>query len=303
MEWMEQEKFINLPMEELADIVRTSETKVCVFPFNGTRRWFLLEHAEKARENFVQSYIEETTRGYIQTYQLLFEHGIETVLAPVFGSEILGRGEEYMKQIGASMGLLAEHPQFLSFYEQYDARVHFYGDYRKEFKDTEYAYISEQFDKVTEQTAAHKKHGLFYGVFASDATQSIAELSIQHYKETGKTPTRNELIETYYGEYIEKANIFIGFEKFSVFDYPMLNWGEESLYFTAAPSLYITEKQLRNILYDHIYLRPVREPDYAKMHPEDIEKIRHFYKINHEATLGIGEVRSGIWYPKSNIKE
>ena len=139
MEWMEQEKFINLPMHELADIVRASETKVCVFPFNGTRRWFLLEHAEKARENFVQSYIEETTKGYIQTYQLLFEHGIETVLAPVFGSEILGRGEEYMQQIGASMGLLAEHSQFLSFYEQYDARVHFYGDYRKELRDTEYA--------------------------------------------------------------------------------------------------------------------------------------------------------------------
>lgn len=303
MEWMECERFLALPNEELAQIVRASETKVCVFPFNGTRRWFLLEHAEKTRENFVKAYIEETTRGYIHTYQLLFDHGIETVLAPVFGSEILQRGEEYMQQIGASMGLLATHNEFLSFYEKYDVRVHFYGDYRKEFASTEYTYITDQFDEVTRKTAGHKTHRLFYGVFASDATQSIAELSILHYLKSKKTPTRQELIEAYYGEYIEKANVFIGFEKFSVFDYPMLNWGEESLYFTVAPSLYTTARQLREMLYDHIYLRPIREPDYEKLQHKEVELIRRFYEINREKTLGTGEVRGGIWYPKSNIIE
>jgi adenosine tuberculosinyltransferase len=301
MEWMEREQFLNLPKEELCEIVHASETKVCVFPFNGTRRWFLLEHAEKVRENFVQAYIEETSQGYIHTYQLLFDNGIETVVAPVFGSEILNRGEEYMQQIGASMALLAHHADFLSFYEKYDVRVHFYGDYRRELKETKYSYITDQFDGAAQKTAAHKKHRLFYGVFASDATQSIAELSIQHHLQTGKTPTRRELIEAYYGEYIEKANIFIGFEKFSVFDYPMLNWGEESLYFTVAPSLYITEKQLRDILYDHIYLRPMKEPDYAAMPAGDLQAMRQFYMDNRDAAFGIGEVHHGIWYSKFKI--
>lgn len=301
MEWMEREKFLALPREELANIVRSSETKVCVFPFNGTRRWFLLEHGGEAHENFIQAYITETTNGYIQTYQLLFEHGIDTVIAPVFGSEILTRGEEYMRQIGASMALLARHPDFLSFYEKFDARIHFYGDYRRELKDTEYAYITDQFDEAVQKTAGHKTRRLFYGVFASDATQSIAELSIEHHTNTGKIPTRRELIEAYYGEYIEKANIFIGFEKFSVFDYPMLNWGEESLYFTVAPSLYMTEKQLREILYDHIYLRPIKEPDYLAMPREDFETMRAFYMDNKDAAYGVGEVRSGIWYSKLKI--
>jgi hypothetical protein len=271
---------------------------VCVFPFNGTRRWFLLEHPEKARENFVQSYIEETSRGYIDVYQLLFEHGIDTVLAPVFGSEILTRGEEYMQQIGSSMGLLAEHPAFLSFYEQYDVCVHFYGDYRRELGKTRYAYITDQFDKATKKTSDHKKGRLFYGVFASDATESIAELSIQHHVKTGRIPTRKELIEAYYGQYIEKADIFIGFEKFTVFDYPMLNWGEESLYFTVAPSLYITAKQLRHILYDHIYLRPIKEPDYEAMPAKDLQSMRQFYLEHKDDAFGVGEVHHGIWYSK-----
>ncbi len=301
MEWMERGKFLDLPKEELTGIVRASETKVCVFPFNGTRRWFLMEHGGKARENFYQSYVEQTTQGYIQIFQLLFEHGIETILAPVFGSEILTRGQEYIRQIGASMGLLAEHADFLAFYEKYNVRVRFYGDYRRELKGTEYAYITDQFDEATKKTSSHKKHRLLYGVFASDATQSIGELSVEHYKKTSKAPSQKELVEAYYGEYIDRANIFIGFEKFAVFDYPMLNWGEESLYFTVAPSLYMTEKQLRDILYDHIYLRPVTEPDYSAMPKKDLAAMREFYLQNRDATHGVGEVRNGIWYSRSNI--
>lgn len=298
MDWMEREKFLALPKEELANIVRSSETKVCVFPFNGTRRWFLMEHGEKVHENFYESYVEQTTQGYIQIFQLLFEHGIETILAPVFGSEILTRGQEYMQQIGTSMGLLAEHQDFLAFYENYDVRVRFYGDYRREFKETEYTYIIDQFDEATKKTSSHKKHRLLYGVFASDATQSIGELSVEHYKKTRKAPSQKELIEAYYGEYIDRASIFIGFEKFAVFDYPMLNWGEESLYFTVAPSLYITAKQLRDILYDHIYLRPIKEPDYETMPVKDLQAMRQFYMDNRDAAFGIGEVHNGIWYSK-----
>jgi tuberculosinol/isotuberculosinol synthase len=300
MEWMAREQFLVLPHEELAKIVRASQTKVCVFPFNGTRRWFLMEHGDKAGDNFYQSYVEQTTQGYIQIFQLLFEHGIETILAPVFGSEILTRGPEYMQQIGASMGLLAEHADFLAIYEKYDVRVRFYGDYRREFKETEYAYITDQFDEVTQKTSSHEKHRLLYGVFASDATQSIGELSVEHYRKTRKAPSQKELVEAYYGEYIDRANIFIGFEKFAVFDYPMLNWGEESLYFTVAPSLYMTEKQLRDILYDHIYLRPLKEPDYSAMPKKDLASMRTFYLENRDATHGVGEVRNGIWYSRSN---
>ena len=292
------QEFLEFSNQEVAEIIKAYKKQTCVFPFNGTRRWFLLEHADKAKENFIQSYIKETVRGYVRVYKLLFEHGIENVIAPVFGSEILRRGEAYMEQIGASMVLLAEHPEFLSFYQQYDICVHFYGDYRKELQNTKYAYITEQFDKITAQTENHKKHKLFYGVFASDATQSIAEFSVKHYKETGQVPTRNEIVEAYYGENLEKADLFIGFEKFSVYDYPMLNLGEENLYFTVAPSLYITKEQLRCILYDHIYLRSAQEPEYLDMKKENIEAMRKFYIENKNITFGIGEIRNGIWYSK-----
>ena len=299
------EAFLNLPTDDLAKLVRGDEAKTCVFPFNGTRRWFLLEHGRNFdTKEAAKKYIEATTQAYINTYKLVFEHGIDHIVAPAFGGELLtNRGEEYMRQIGVSLSLLAVHPDFVNFYKEYDVRVHFYGDYRKQFKDTSYAYIIDQFDEITRQTATHASRALFYGVFAEDATYTTAELAIQHFQQTGSHPTRRDLIERYYGEFIEKADIFIGYEKFNVFDYPMLAWGEESLYFTVAPSLYMNESQLRHILYDFLYLRPVQDPDYFSMPKADFESMRRYYEANHEVTFGTGEIRGGIWYATSPIKK
>lgn len=293
---MNREEFLDLPTGTVAEIVRGSGPQVCVFPFNGTRRWFLLEHGRENHADPAQAYVELTSKRYIAMYQMLFEHGLDTIVAPIFGGDILGRGEEYMEQIGSGMSLLAEHPYFLSFYEEYGVRVHFYGDYRKEFLGTKYTYLSELFDDLTQKTVTNDTYRLFYGVFGSDATETIAELSVQFHQKAGRVPTRRELIELYYGDYIEKASLFIGFEKFSVFDYPMLGWGGESLYFTVAPSLYMNTRQLREILYDHIYLRPLEEPDYLEMPQKNFEAMHRFYQRERETTLGVGEVCDGIWY-------
>jgi len=296
MEQMERDKFLNLSAEEVANIVRAGGSRVCVFPFNGTRRWFLLEYGRDFSGDAAKNYVELTAHGYINTYKLVFDHGLDTIVAPVFGGEILNRGDEYMREIGANMTLLATHPAFLEFYETYGIRVHFYGDYRGKLRGTPYAYICDTFDEITRKTAHHTKRRLFYGVWADESTETIAELSVKYFQDKGEIPSRRDLIEKYYGEYIEKADIFIGFEKFNVFDYPMLGWGEESLYFMVAPSLYMNQNQIRNILYDYVYLRPVQDPDYFMMSTEDFEKMRKYYAVNREVTFGVGEMRGGIWY-------
>lgn len=238
MEHIDLEKFLSLPANELANIVRADRTKTCVFPFNGTRRWFLLEHGREFNEETAKNYVDLTARGYVATYKLVFDHGLDNIVAPVFGGEIFNRGEEYMREIGSNMTLFATHPAFLELYENYGVRVHFYGDYRRQLNNTPYSYICDAFDEVTRKTAHHKGRALFYGVCADDATVTVADLAIRYYQDTGKSPSRRELIEQYYGEYIEKADIFIGFEKFNVFDYPMLGWGEE-VFITPSPLLYI----------------------------------------------------------------
>lgn len=295
---IDRETFLNLPTNEIASLVRAAGPQVCVFPINGTRRWFMLEHGHEIKGDPAQAYIDIASRQHIEVFKLCFDHGIDTLLTPIFGSELIVRGDEYMQKIGAD-GLTrpAVHPDFLAFYEAYKVRVGFYGDYRKQLTETAFQYIPGLFDEVTKQTAQNGNYRLFYGVFANDATETLAELSIKYFQKTGTVPSRHDLVEQYYGQYVPPATLFIGFDKFSVFDYPMLGLGNENLYFTVAPSLYLGERQLRTILFDHIYARHVEEVDYAKMAKADFQFMSNFYQKNRQNTFGIGELHNEIWYP------
>ena len=296
---IELSQFLNLPVEQVAALVRAAGPKVAVFPINGTRRWFALEHPEAARgKDPVTAYMDISQTRHIELYRLYFDHGVDTLLTPVFGSELFRRGDEYVRRIGmAGIARIAQHPEFLKFYDEYGVRVRFYGDYRRELAGTEYASLIDIFDETTRRTRTYDRARLFFGVFASDAAESIAGLAIDFYREQAKVPTRSEQVEMYYGEHVSPVNFFVGFDKLSVFDFPLLASGEEDLYFTVAPSLYLTEKQLREILYDHLYTRRAQEPDYGELTRDEWAWMRSFYASNREQTLGVGALHGGLWYP------
>lgn len=292
------EKFLDLPTGEIAALTRAAGSQVCVFPINNTRRWFALEHGAETFDDPIGAYLDISGREHIRIYKLLFDHGLDTLINPVFGVELFRRGEDYMKKIAAD-GLehLVSHPDFVGFYDSYQVRVHFYGDYRKVLQGTPYAYLSDRFDEAARRTQRHNKYRLFFGVCGTDATEFVAELSIQHFKETGAIPSRETIISAYYGETVSPANLFISSDKLWVFDYPLLSSGEEDLYFMVAPSLYLTKKQLREILYDHLYARKENYPNYEKMSAEGFQQMKKFYETNAERVLGTGKIKDDIWYP------
>jgi adenosine tuberculosinyltransferase len=290
-----------LPTTEIARLVRAAGPKVCVFPINGTRRWFVLEHALQSGQDPMSAYLDITGKRHVELYQLLFDHGLDTLLTPVFGPDLLSRGEMYMEVAAVGMARLATHPDFTNFYRTYGVRVRFYGDHRQFFAGTPYAFLSDLFDEATAQTMSHTRCRLFIGVCANDAAETIARLSVDYHAEHGHAPDRQTLVESYYGEYVPPVDLFIGFDKFSAFDMPLLATGGEDLYFTASPSPYLTAQGLRAILYDHLYLRPSEEPDYATMPAEDWSLMRNFYHTNREKALGVGTLRGGVWYPLPQV--
>jgi tuberculosinol/isotuberculosinol synthase len=138
---------------------------------------------------------------------------------------------------------------------------------------------------------------LYFGVFADETTETIARLSVEHYLAHGAIPDKPALIRAYYGEDLPPVSLFIGFDKFSVFDMPLLASGEEDLYFSISPSPYMTERQLRAILYDHLYLRRNPEPDYTQLTPDERNWIRDYYRANRDLALGVGKLKFNLWFP------
>ena len=292
------EHFLELPVEDIAARVRATGHKVCVFPVNGTRRWFMLEHGDKIGNDFFEAYMEVSIRNHVGLCKMLFDHGIETILAPVFGRELMRRGDEYTKRVGID-GLVrtATDPIYREFFEAYNVKVRFYGDYRDVLSGTDYEYGLKSIYELTEVTKQHTRFQLFFGVFADEATETIARLSVEHYLAHGSVPDQEALVRKYYGEDLPPVSLFIGFDKFSVFDMPLLASGEEDLYFSASPSPYMTERQLRAILYDHIYVRRMAEPDYTKLTEEELGWLREYYRTNKDYAFGVGKLKFNLWLP------
>ena len=298
------EHFLQLPTKEVAALVKATGPKLCVFPVNGTRRWFMLEHADEIKDDFFEAYKEASIQSHVDLCAMLFDHGIDIILSPVFGRELMRRGDEYTQRVGIE-GLVrtATDKKYLEFYEQYRVKVHFYGDYRDILTGTPYEYALKSIYQVAEATKHNKDFHLFFGVFADEVTETISRLSVEHYLAEGSVPDKQALIRKYYGEDLPTVSMFIGFDKFSVFDMPLLATGEEDLYFSISPSPYMTEAQLRAILYDHIYIRRTPEPDYTKLTVEELDWLRDYYRKNKDYAFGVGKLKSNLWIPKSGNEE
>jgi hypothetical protein len=178
-----------------------------------------------------------------------------------------------------------------------------YGEYDRKLANTLHARLIELFGNITRQTYSNTPYRLFYGMFADDVTQLLIEKTMKYASEhSAKISDRHALAMLLYGEEIDPATLFIGFEKPAVFDYPLLSSGQEDLYFTYSPSFYLDQITLRTILYDHLYLRRIPEPSWGSLTTGQLNKLRKFYRSNSTSVLGIGSTipcgDSEIWTPK-----
>jgi adenosine tuberculosinyltransferase len=298
---MDFESFCALTYSEVAALVQSTGPCVCAFPVNGTRRWFLLE-GNAGTEDFSTAYLRTVITQHIRLYQSLFDHGIDTLLLPILGDDLMERGPEYAAMAVEGMRKLTAGAQFLEFYQTHQIRVRFYGDYRKRLEHTPYASVLPQLDQVAEQTASYGPRRIFFGLFANDATETAAQLAVDFYRQEGRPPLRREMVSLYYGEDVDPVRFFIGFDKCSIYDMPLVATGSEDLYFTLAPSLYLTARCLRAILFDHLFVRRAKEPEYASLTPAALDRMRAYYGANREKVMGIGTLVDGIWYPQPSAE-
>ncbi|MDZ7704254.1 MAG: hypothetical protein U5L04_07225 [Trueperaceae bacterium] len=128
----------------------------------------------------------------------------------------------------------------------------------------------------------------------------MAEIGARFYQENGRYPLKREIVEAYYGEYVEPVDVFIGFDRPAAFDMPLIATGREDLYFTVAPSPYLNVRALRLILYDHIFSRRIDDAAYETLSHEDWQTLAMFYRRNALPRAGFAGRRhqtGNFWYP------
>jgi tuberculosinol/isotuberculosinol synthase len=296
---MNLDSFLALSDTDTADIVRRDGPRVVVFPINGTRRWFLLEHGNGAQDagESDAGFLDLILDRYIALFQLIFDHGISTVLSPVLGPDIAARESAYQRMVHAALEEITGSGRFAGFYARCDVRVRFYGDFDP-YLETNAPEIPERIRRIQESTGDRIRHKLFWGMFAHDPVETIGRLAIRHNEETGRHPQRNDLVTRYYGEFIPPADIFIGMMPPRVYDFPLLDTGRTALFFTTAPSPYLDREMLRRILFEYLYNGPEDEA-YESDHPDDWDELAAFYRNHRRDLTGTGRlVADGrVWLP------
>jgi hypothetical protein len=65
----------------------------------------------------------------------------------------------------------------------------------------------------------------------------------------------------------------------------------------------LTQRQLRAILYDHLYVRPAPEPDYQTLTEEELHWLRQYYRAHQDYAFGVGKLKFNLWIPERENQE
>ncbi len=265
------------------------------WPYNGTRRWYLVHRKENPN---AEDYLTTLIRRQAMHHRLVFDHGISVLVAPGFGFETLRRGEDYVRYALGGLLQLADDEIYQEMFAA-GVRLRFYGDYENVLDSPLYRPMLDACAELVANTASGDGPLLLIGLFADDPYPAIARLSVKFAARHGRAPDRKELIEAYYGLPVPDLSLYLGFTQPEMFDIPLLATGLEHLYVTLNPSPDFQEKQLREILYDHLATRNTPPVDYETLSPEAQAKLAENSKRYSGKTLGLGYVdpATSLWNP------
>ena len=212
-----------------------------VIYLNGTRRWFL------SQSKRWDDYAKVTGLAHRQLCQLLYDHGIQTLIQPLLGYDLLERGPDYVKMVvEQGLGELTK-PAYRNWYHQAEIRVTFYGNWSDILDKMGYSEVKHLLQLVAE-TSVYDDHKLLCGAFADEGLDNIVSMA----KEVSQG---EELLNRYYGQPVGPVDLIIGSGQPAIWDLPLLDVNKASLYFLQAPTFCLSRETLRQILYDHLYQR------------------------------------------------
>jgi hypothetical protein len=266
------------------------------WPFNGTRRWYLTYR--RRHPAVAGNYLTILGRRQAELHRLVFAHGVSVLLVPLFGTELRNRGPAYVEYGLGGLTRLVEDEIYREMFAA-GLRIRFYGDYEEVLDTPTLRPVLEACRDLMSSTASGDGPLLMIGLFADEPYPTIARLSIELAEKHARPPDRRELIEAYYGIDLPDLSLFLGFLQPQFFDVPLISTGEEDLYFTLNPSPDLTERQLREILYDHLVTRRTQEVNYGALSEEAQAALVEYNERHSGVTLGIGRIDplTEIWTP------
>lgn len=271
-------EFLAASHGEIAKIAPAS----MVYAPGGTRRSAVFAGMEPWSNHYLCWAREQTMRSC----DLIFQHGVRSLLTPAFTPGNLQEVNRHSHQILKWVDWVLAGPESLADYAARGWRVRLLCDERI----PELRVIAE---RLRAATPAQSQHTLYWTT-ALTPTAPWEQLLTAAVK--AQAGTLAEAMQALYGEEIAPVTLFLAFGKpLLSFDMiPPLLLGQVQCYWSQQPGYSLTETQLRTIFYDYAYLR-------ATWRAEKLERAKaalaHREAWEDGPFLGLGMRLGPFWYP------
>ncbi|MCP3060108.1 hypothetical protein LXT21_15095 [Myxococcus sp. K38C18041901] len=272
------EAFLAAPVEQ----VRAVAPATLVWMVEGTRRSAALAGVDLRTE----AYARWTLDRMNECVRVLFHHGVRHVFTPYLTpSHFKELTLRYRERLIDWTGLIVTEPESAALYVKNGWRVRLLGD-------ASMPALRPHAERAV-ALMPRGEHTLWCSLVAEpgDSWNEVLEAAAR-----SGARTQGEAIRALYGEDIPPATLMIGFGKPMVTPelVPPLIIGKMDCYWTQRPGYRITERELRTVIHDHVYVRRTWRQDKTGR-AESSVRFRRAWEEG--PTLGLGMHLGPFWYP------
>lgn len=307
-----KDAFMGLEKSEVAELLEHagSPRTVVLVPDNTRRTGILYKDIKSNSRYFERDLFNTLSSPFRRLIKTVFDHGIKTLFIPSLTHGNLSRNKKYVdSHFKIATRLILNEERWINFYEENGIRVRIYGD-ASLIQSLGYHDFFNWARNLEAATEAHSRHTLFWGYACTGSieTMRIIDLCIDFSEKHGRRPSNKEIMELYYGEYVDDVDLFIRPGEIRDSDcQPPLISGNAQMYFPMCPLTELDEDFFKEILYDYLFCRVTsggRKEYSKKMDSSELQRIKTFYHQNRDTIIGLGERIGDFWVPsrKSSIR-
>lgn len=310
-EYPSLEEFLQMEDKAVADIVSSSPVgQAGTLIFDGGRRLGMLFYGlDPSEKDSLVTLFSILQSGLLRVIKIFFENGVRALYLPLMLHMTFDRGQAYMDASMEGLKYVLHDPKWLSFYNKRNIRVKCYGD-REYIKQKGYPLLLEWMQELEERTDANDGANIFIGIACCRSLEEfrLSLMGIDFYKKLGRSPTRAELVQAYFGMNAPDVGFLVRSCELRDSDLqPVLVTGPKTqMYFPMTPLASLSKRTVRYILHDLIFNRIASKglKMYSKVDviKADTSRMGEYYRLNRDSVLGLGIREGSFWVPNNQIR-
>lgn len=291
------EEWLSLPLDKIREIVEPRNLAVFM-SVDGTQRHYLITTGRSKISDF-NDYAIHSSKNYVKLYDLLYSHGVRTILSSFLYPLNFTRKPEYLTAAIEACEQILLNGDFAALYKKWSIKARLYGDYafanNAASARSKLLQLEENLQKLTPSGDKLLLGGFTAGSFNQEMIKHCTDLSAS----LGHAPTENELRKFCYPYGPEKIDIYIGsgWLRTGAVLPPLLDSGATDVYELNHLAMDLSESSFRRILYDHLKRRWAAAEDDVPYTPEILQELADYYREHSNCLIGTGHlVGPGYWY-------